>query len=317
MNEINLSSEYGYVSHSDIVDPYYHTKLIDDWEFSYNQVSSGKFTGNLNKFWLDGIEIYEEKLTTCIFQEGSNKNNILCLGIFRNIENPVLWMGDTVGQNDIISIHPNKEIMIKTPKESVFYALQIPVNLLLDEELEVMNNEIYSINNNILSSRMYAKFFNIFENLEKTTSIINKNTKKYIKSELIDIGCDYINITQKEKPHNSYSKEKARKVINEIINYLNFNKDSPITVEDCCQLTYTSRRTLQNYFELVVGCSPSLFLKYWRLNGVRKMILNDKCNMNIGDIASYWGFWHLSQFSSDYKRLFGETPSQTLLSTKK
>lgn len=131
MNERNSSSEYEYASYSDIVDPYWHTKLLDDWEFSYNQISSGKFTSNLNKLWLDGVEIYEEKLSTCIFQEGIGKSNSLCLGVFRNLKKPVLWMGNRIEQNDIISFHPNKEIMLKTPTESTFYALQIPIHCLI------------------------------------------------------------------------------------------------------------------------------------------------------------------------------------------
>jgi AraC family ethanolamine operon transcriptional activator len=34
--------------------------------------------------------------------------------------------------------------------------------------------------------------------------------------------------------------------------------------------------------------------------------------VTIQDIASHWGFWHLSQFAQDYKKLFGELPSATL-----
>jgi AraC family ethanolamine operon transcriptional activator len=34
--------------------------------------------------------------------------------------------------------------------------------------------------------------------------------------------------------------------------------------------------------------------------------------VTIQDIASHWGFWHLSQFAQDYKHLFGELPSATL-----
>ena len=30
------------------------------------------------------------------------------------------------------------------------------------------------------------------------------------------------------------------------------------------------------------------------------------------DVAARWGFWHLSQFAVDYKKLFGELPSRTL-----
>nr|WP_269767767.1 helix-turn-helix domain-containing protein [Oleiphilus messinensis] len=32
----------------------------------------------------------------------------------------------------------------------------------------------------------------------------------------------------------------------------------------------------------------------------------------VADVAADWGFWHLSQFSKDYRQLFGERPSDTL-----
>jgi AraC family ethanolamine operon transcriptional activator len=34
--------------------------------------------------------------------------------------------------------------------------------------------------------------------------------------------------------------------------------------------------------------------------------------VRIGDVAARWGFWHFSQFSADYRRMFGELPSETL-----
>jgi AraC family ethanolamine operon transcriptional activator len=32
----------------------------------------------------------------------------------------------------------------------------------------------------------------------------------------------------------------------------------------------------------------------------------------INEIANRWGFWHMSQFAADYRRFFGELPSETL-----
>jgi AraC family ethanolamine operon transcriptional activator len=32
----------------------------------------------------------------------------------------------------------------------------------------------------------------------------------------------------------------------------------------------------------------------------------------VGQVAGDWGFYHLGQFSRDYRRLFGESPSATL-----
>jgi AraC family ethanolamine operon transcriptional activator len=34
---------------------------------------------------------------------------------------------------------------------------------------------------------------------------------------------------------------------------------------------------------------------------------------DVQDVAAEWGFWNPSQFACDYKRLFGERPSDTLL----
>ena len=32
----------------------------------------------------------------------------------------------------------------------------------------------------------------------------------------------------------------------------------------------------------------------------------------ITDIAKRWGFWHMGQFAADYKKQFGELPSETV-----
>jgi AraC family ethanolamine operon transcriptional activator len=32
----------------------------------------------------------------------------------------------------------------------------------------------------------------------------------------------------------------------------------------------------------------------------------------VQDVAAAWGFWHLSQFATDYRKLFGMRPSETL-----
>jgi AraC family ethanolamine operon transcriptional activator len=87
----------------------------------------------------------------------------------------------------------------------------------------------------------------------------------------------------------------------------------PITVADLCRELGVSRRTLQYAFGEVLGINPVAFLRAMRLNGVRRdlrtaQVPGDK----VQDIAARWGFWHLGHFVTDYRRMFGELPSQTL-----
>jgi AraC family ethanolamine operon transcriptional activator len=45
---------------------------------------------------------------------------------------------------------------------------------------------------------------------------------------------------------------------------------------------------------------------------VRHALLGpDLVNRPIGEIAASLGIWHHGHFTADYKRLFGETPSET------
>ena len=74
-----------------------------------------------------------------------------------------------------------------------------------------------------------------------------------------------------------------------------------------------SERTLQYAFLERFGASPADFIKSKRLGNARLALrLGHHDKDSVGDIAFSLGFWHLGQFGVEYKRLFGERPSQTL-----
>ncbi|NIU08828.1 MAG: helix-turn-helix domain-containing protein, partial [Phycisphaerae bacterium] len=51
-----------------------------------------------------------------------------------------------------------------------------------------------------------------------------------------------------------------------------------------------------------------------RLNRVHRDLLKGKSRgKKVSDIANRWGFWHMGQFASDYRRFYGKLPSETLM----
>jgi len=48
------------------------------------------------------------------------------------------------------------------------------------------------------------------------------------------------------------------------------------------------------------------------MNGVRRDLQRADPSEKIADVANRWGFWHMGQFAADYRRQFGELPSETL-----
>ena len=83
-----------------------------------------------------------------------------------------------------------------------------------------------------------------------------------------------------------------------------------------CLAVNVESRVLLYCFQEVLGLAPVAYLKYLRLNHVRRqLMLADTQLGDIGNVAARWGFWHMSRFASEYRKLFGELPSETVQRT--
>jgi AraC family ethanolamine operon transcriptional activator len=86
----------------------------------------------------------------------------------------------------------------------------------------------------------------------------------------------------------------------------------PPTIAALCCALHVSPRTLHEAFREHLGTTPKAYLKVLRLNAARHDLLEGGANKRVTDAALDWGFLHFGWFARDYRRLFGETPSQTL-----
>ena len=84
-----------------------------------------------------------------------------------------------------------------------------------------------------------------------------------------------------------------------------------ITISELSRITGASTPTLYRGFEEEFGVGPKRFIKIQRLTLVRRELRRGGCRQSIGDVANHWGFWYMGQFAADYRRQFGELPSQT------
>jgi AraC family ethanolamine operon transcriptional activator len=74
-----------------------------------------------------------------------------------------------------------------------------------------------------------------------------------------------------------------------------------------------SPRLLEYAYRDLYGMGAMQYLRLLRLNEVRRALLRAGAReLTITSVAFDWGFYHLGDFSAAYKRLFGESPSNTL-----
>jgi AraC-like DNA-binding protein len=95
----------------------------------------------------------------------------------------------------------------------------------------------------------------------------------------------------------------------------------PVTAErridDICSAVHASSRALQNAFKHVYGIPPKSYQKALRLAAVRQGLKDGREGTTVSATAVRWGFFQFGYFAMDYRRMFGEGPSETLRSGRR
>ena len=84
------------------------------------------------------------------------------------------------------------------------------------------------------------------------------------------------------------------------------------TIADLCATLGASQRTLHEAFREHLAATPKAYLKVLRLKAARQDLLEAAEGRRVTDVALDYSFLHFGWFSQDYRRLFGETPHETL-----
>lgn len=88
----------------------------------------------------------------------------------------------------------------------------------------------------------------------------------------------------------------------------------PLCLAELCARFHLHERTLRYHFVSHYGMSPTAYHQCYRLNLLRQQLLLAMPQRGeVGRLAAQLGFWHLGRLGQQYRRLFGESPAETLL----
>ena len=102
------------------------------------------------------------------------------------------------------------------------------------------------------------------------------------------------------------------RAMNRAVEILRDHRQFPINIEALCTMAGASWASLQRAFKEEFGVSPSSYIKSRRLSAVQSELVKKGAGVVISDVANRWGFWHMGSFAADYRKQFGELPSETL-----
>lgn len=101
--------------------------------------------------------------------------------------------------------------------------------------------------------------------------------------------------------------------VRRIESYIEEHAHEPLTIIELAAYAGVSSRSLFAGFRRFRDTTPMQHLKEVRLHRVREALRHAAPgSVTVTSVALQWGFGHLGHFATDYKRRFGETPSETL-----
>lgn len=300
-----------------------HAESLKEWQQSYDQLTSGRFHGELREIWLGDIQVFRETTNQAVLQRGRAWSGAGTLGVPLAMDGDGYFCNQSLGMNGILSFDQEQEFELRTSRSFDVVGIALDsrtyrsiVNPFTDasdpsSDVRLIQPQVLVCNHNVKALRRLL--VDIFDALDADPECLqSQQNQESFRSDLVGHLQASVEIaTDVHRFVPTYSARK--KIVDGARRHVLANVDQPITIEDlCCQLK-VSRRTLQYCFQEVVGTNPVHYLRAMRLNGVRRELrTGTPGDLRIADAAARWGFWHLSHFSRDYRSMFGELPSDTL-----
>ena len=100
--------------------------------------------------------------------------------------------------------------------------------------------------------------------------------------------------------------------LDDLVDWIRANLQRPLTLTDLQERSHYSTRQLQHLFKSRLNCSPMDFVRRERLGHAMDRLDSAGPDESVTTIARACGYRHLSNFSSDFRRQFGYSPSQVL-----
>lgn len=94
--------------------------------------------------------------------------------------------------------------------------------------------------------------------------------------------------------------------------FMRANAGEPLTLAEIADAAGVSIRTLTAGFRNFRDQSPMQQLRDIRMAAARNDLMQGPGTGSVADIALRWGFGNFGRFAGDYRRRYGETPSETL-----
>jgi len=287
-------------------------EVTKEWDLDFRQLNQGPFSGSVRQAVAGPVHLARTKLSGVLHQRGTTPPDVYTFSFPGVRPMDFCWRGYTVGDTDLLIHQPGGEfesiskhdfelLLISVSREKLEDAarrlgLAFPEHAFDGLEITSCDPEILSNLRDLVAIALAL----LVDGRPLTKSIEQRACDFLIRGLAPGFRSD-------PRPGRG-----RRRLIDLAVRLARDRAHEIPSVKELCKESGASERTLRRGFAERFGVSPKTYLQAQRLIGVRRDLRSSVQGERISDVANRWGFWHLGQFAMDYRRHFGELPSETL-----
>lgn len=291
------------------------------WDLDFKLLSKNNFKAYLNIYTNDNIQIARTTLKGTIHQNGLAPNGFRSIVLPGNMGVNFNWLNKEVHSGQLL-IFPrngtlesvsfdNFDVYVISIRETKLYELVEAYGFRNSERVFEKDEKYLDLKTSFLMS--VWKDINMFLDYTQMNNNVQSFESHQIEKNMVD-HLMYKILKYLETTEESHKIKKPRKrdlALRKAIDYINTNKSRLISLKELCEFSKVSERTLEYAFLEKYKTGPNSYIKAHHLNLVKKELVKLKGRkVRISDVAVKYGFHHMGQFSIDFKKQFGYSPSK-------
>ena len=296
-----------------------HTRQLQDWDLHYDQLDCGRFEGQFTDIRLPGMQLFVETTTRRVRQRGMLTPESCGIGAMLRGSGSLSINGVQTGAGTLLMCNA-AELDICTPPDCTIAGVVVDADELIsaaesmaDLGLQFKPDMLVAMTPPEASLAPWRSLLlaAVEAAVEQPAMLNNAALRQRLRDDLMLTLIDAMAGAYRDD--GILRIDSRKRVVDRACELVLARPDHPPSLFELCRRVGASPRKLGYCFQDTLGVSPGRYLKAIRLNAARRELSRqESSNQTVYDVAARWGFWHFGHFSTDYRKLFAELPSETL-----
>jgi len=303
------------VTSSTFTDSEEWSAVLSDWNLQFRQLDCGPLQASIDRVISSKLVVQRVQLSRRFHQCGFAPHGVLTFGI-PDLGDSIKWYGDSAHKRSMMNF--NRRNGFDAVSEVGFAANTFSIgSVAFEQEASAMGMPMSvdqvtdSAEQFLVGTADLNRMRTIVSGLLTVTArdTFSESIVEELQNDLIQLLVQSVANPDALTAKSNYTqRQQAADRALELIR----TSTNTSTLGEIYEYAGVSYRTLNRAFKERFGVSPKQYIVATRLAEARRALVSSQGSVRITDVASNWGFWHLGRFARDYKRMFGELPSDTL-----